>query len=406
MRLLIVFLLLSLGVNAQIGTGQWRLHIPAKAIDVVVTDETVWTAYEKGVGEYDKASGEISIWDAVNDLSDISVSCLGYCSSDNSVFIGYENGNLDKIKNNSVTNIPAIKLAQIQGSKTIFKMMEYDEHMYLSTGFAIVKIDPKKNEVRDTYYPTNGNAPIMDLVFKGDSIYALSDDRMYRGYINNPALADPAQWDEDTRVPVYAPATFTDIELLDDEIYLLSREQTLFGFDSLHHVTNSGVITFDPAAGSITAEISSLNSVGDNLCVNYAGGAKVYDASFTEIEFMNLLSNGAFTLPLNVGIEDDGSYWIADRFNGLIHYRGAYNSTQISFSGPPENDFWGMGYANGKMAFTSGGLSLSQPTYNTKGLYTFDDEKWEHHYRGNISEWDNDSIFDLLAVAIHPYKSG
>ena len=73
-------------------------------------------------------------------------------------------------------------------------MVEYDEHIYLATGFAIVKIDPKKNEVRDTYYPTNGNVPINDIVFANDSIYALSEDRLYKGDLDNVALADPAQW--------------------------------------------------------------------------------------------------------------------------------------------------------------------------------------------------------------------
>ncbi|MDG1741498.1 MAG: two-component regulator propeller domain-containing protein [Crocinitomicaceae bacterium] len=400
MRILIVFISLSFGSLSQIGTGQWRLHFPAKSIGVVATDKTIWTAYEKGVGAYDKASGEMSMWDAVNGLSDISVSCLGECTSDNSIFVGYQNGNLDKIKNNSVTNIPAIKLAQVQGNKAIIKMVEYDEHIYLATGFAIVKIDPKKNEVRDTYYPTNGNVPINDIVFANDSIYALSEDRLYKGDLDNVALADPAQWEEDNRVSALASGVYTDIENVNDALYILMREESLYGSDSLYFVSQNGLVNYD-FAPNIISEIEGLNTIEGRLCVNYAGGAKIYNPDFTEYAYLHLYVGGGFSSPLEVAFNDN-EYWIADKARGLVKYIADYNSQYIGFSGPPKGDFWGMGYSNGKMAFASGGLTVSQPTFNASGVYTFENEEWDHFSSGEISAWATDSIFDYLTVDIHP----
>ena len=213
MRLLISFLILSFGLSAQVGTGQWRLHVPSnKAIGVVAQSDRVFAAYDNGVAEYEYSSGELSIWDAVNSLSDISISCIGFSSSNNAVFIGYENGNIDRIKSNSLVNLPAINLAQIQGSKRINSFVEYEGYMYAATGFAIVKIDPVKNEVRDTYYPTNGNQAIVDVAFRNDSIYALTDDKMYRGFASNIALADPTQWIIDSRVPLISQDAYSNIE--------------------------------------------------------------------------------------------------------------------------------------------------------------------------------------------------
>jgi hypothetical protein len=403
MRLLIVFIALAFGASSQVGTGQWRLHIPAKAVDVVATENSVFTAYEQGLSEYDKASGELSFWDAVNSLSDISISCLGNCTSDNSVFIGYENGNIDKIKNNTVTNIPAIKLAQIQGVKEVYKMVEYDEHMYLATGFAIVKIDPKKNEVRDTYYPTNGNAPIRDLIFTNDSIYALSDDRMYRGLISNASLADPSQWDLVTRVPIIPTTTtniYTDIEYTNNEIYVL-YSSSLFGLDSVYHLSNSA---FELAVNetAFVTEILSLNTIDGDLSVNYYGGARIYNYDFTNWLSTSSYSEGNFPIPRNLS-SYDGTIWIADQNNGLVKFTGPFQTEVISFSGPPKSDFYGMGYSNGKMAFTSGGQSAqSQPTFNKSGIYTFEDEEWTLHSRTTIPEWDNDLVFDPISVAIDP----
>ncbi|NRA13302.1 MAG: hypothetical protein HRT57_15250, partial [Crocinitomicaceae bacterium] len=401
MRLLIIFIALAFGASSQVGTGQWRLHIPAKAVDVVATDESVFTAYEQGLSEYHKASNELSFWDAVNSLSDISISCLGHCTSDNSVFIGYENGNVDKIKNNTVTNIPAIKLAQIQGVKKVFKIVEYDEHMYLATGFAIVKIDPKKNEVRDTYYPTNGNAPIQDIVFVDGYIYALSDDRMYRGLITNVSLADPAQWELDARVPeILTEDIYSDIEVAHGEIYVLYHSN-LFGSDSVYHVTSTGFEIAVDEGGVFTTEIQSLNTIEGDLCVNYYSGSRIYNFDFTSFASTNQYSAGNFPIPRNVAY-NNGIIWIADQNNGLVKFTAPWNTEIISFSGPPKTDFYGMGYSNGKMAFVSGGLSVSQPTFNKSGMYTFEDEDWTLHSKTNISEWDNDLVFDPLTVAIGP----
>ena len=140
---LIGVLSLSLTAMAQIGMGQWRLHIPAnQTSDVVACNNLIYTAYENGLSEYDPQSGELSTWDIVSGLSDITISSIG--THGNDLFVGYENGNLDLIRNNAVINIPAIKLAQFQGMKRINQIVSYGAYVYLATGFGIVKIDPAK----------------------------------------------------------------------------------------------------------------------------------------------------------------------------------------------------------------------------------------------------------------------
>ena len=103
MNKLCVFLLLgilNLNVNAQIGTGQWRLHVPNKTcIDVVANDHGVFAAFENGLLEYDINASETSLWTDVNGLSDINITCLAYDEVNNAIFVGYSNGNIDKIEN-------------------------------------------------------------------------------------------------------------------------------------------------------------------------------------------------------------------------------------------------------------------------------------------------------------------
>lgn len=395
MRLLIAFTFLSFAATAQIGTGQWRLHIPERAIDVTNLSGNAYVAYDKGIGVYDKGANELSIWDDVTGLSDITVSCIQACESDNSVFIGYENGNVDKLQNNKVTNIPAIKLAQIQGLKKVFNMVEFEEHMYLATGFAIVKIDPSKDEVRDTYYPTNGSRPIMDIVFANDSIYALTEDGMYRGYVNNSALADPAQWTLDTRVTA-AAAPFTDIEYASDELFILSQDPG-FGGDTVYQITNSGIVV--PFLESFFMEINSLTTIEDRLTINFSGGARIYNSNWSLHENLGLY-NGTIANSSQVAY-DGSTYWIADKIHGFVKYTGAYQETFVQLVGPPKAEMYALDYQLGTIAVSSGARSGGAPSFNRGGIYLFKDEEWTLIDQQSVTAW-NDTIHDYMGVSINP----
>ena len=75
--LIILFLFLSNAVFSQIGTGEWRLHVPTRqAIDVATIDTFVYTAYESGIMEYNIHTNEKFMLNKVNILSDIQLSCV------------------------------------------------------------------------------------------------------------------------------------------------------------------------------------------------------------------------------------------------------------------------------------------------------------------------------------------
>ena len=112
----------------------------------------------------------------------------------------------------------------------------------------MVKIDPVKDEVRDTYYPTNGLDPILDVSFRNDSIFALTSNKMYRGYIKSPSLADPSQWKIDSRLPIISGVDiYNDLEMIDDQLFVLYNSQ-IYGGDSVYQIKNTGIVLVtDPA---------------------------------------------------------------------------------------------------------------------------------------------------------------
>ncbi len=401
MRLLIFFVLLSNILSAQIGMGQWRFHLSTRdAIDVVALNDRVFVAYHNGLGEYDFSSKEMSIWNAVNSLSDITISSLGVSPSNQAVFVGYENGNVDKIQNNRVTNIPAIRLAQIQGSKRINKIVEHNGSMYFATGFSIVVIDPVNDEVKDTYYPTNGLVPIVDVAFKNDTIFALTKEKMYFGNINNVALADPTQWSIDSRVPDLLSSNnyYQEIETLNDNLFLTYKVDG-YGNDTIYKINSNSI---SPAIiETFPMEITSIKEVNNQIAINYDYGSFLYDEAFTQSFGINVYASTA--VPRVNGITyQSGKYWIADRVLGLNSFTQNYISENIYVAGPPKRDAFSTSWYDGKLLVSGGGLSNVTQTFNGSGLYIFEDEKWQLKDRFNMTMWQGTNIYDFLCADVNP----
>jgi hypothetical protein len=394
-----IFILFSFIAFNQVGTGQWRLHVPAKkAIDVTAGNNIIYTAFENGLLEYSLEDNEKRLWTAVNGLSDITLTSAYYDNSTSSVYIGYDNGNFDKLTGSQVINIPAIKLAQIQGSKRINKIVRYGNFIYLATGFAVVKIDPIKNEVKDTYYPTGGNDAVLDVAFRGDSIYALSSSRLYSGNLNNIALTDPAQWITDSRLPIELVNQYKDIENVNDELFVLFQTPT-FGGDSIFRInsTNLELVSLQP----FSMEIMSLTKHANKLAANMDGGVLVYNSDFSLATVANSYSFGGYPAANN-SVLYDGFIWIADNSKGLTRYLNEFSTISIPFDGPPKKEFYSMDWFDNRLVVSGGGLSSISPTFSGSGVYIFEDEKWTLRDRDNMNLWNGQNVWDFVSVSINP----
>jgi hypothetical protein len=391
--LLLISLIQSSWSFSQIGMGEWRLHIPAlDASDVASVGKTVYASYFNGVSEYDPESGEISTWDAISGLSDIAISCIG--SDGDRLYIAYENGNFDILENNRVTNIPAIQLAQIQGSKQINRIVPYEGHVFLATGFGIVRIDPDKEEVRETYYPTQGLSGIIDIAFRNDSIFALTSDELYVGNLNNPALVDPTQWIVDPRVPQLSVNSYTEIERVQEQIFInLSVDG--FGNDTVYVLSSTEMSV--PFIETFPMEVQELRSVNNNLLVCYFDGFVQYDSDFNQIA--TLYTYGSSLPRPNAAIYNSGSYYVADKLSGLVKLTGS-SAEALRISGPPLNSYYSLDWENGKLAVAGGGLSGVNKTFNSAGVYAFEDESWTWYSGQNVNKWNGTNFSDALAVSV------
>lgn len=391
-------IVLTAPATAQIGMGQWRMHVPAsQAIDVAVGNGYVMAALTGGVLEYDIDAAENRVLNNLNALSDIQVTCIEYEPQSASFFVGYENGNLDQITPNGVINIPAIKLSGVTGNKRINKIVAANGLAYIATGFALVVINPSKNEVKDTYYPTNGTEGINDITFFNDSIYALSDKNLYRGLLSNPFLADPLQWTVDSRVPVPTNARYGEMGLQQNEIHI-SYHSDAFGSDSIFRLTPAGL---DMVIGDVfDMEIEGFQVEDDLFYVYYSDQMVAFNEDLS-VNYGVQYYNSTNATPARVQ-RVGGVVWVADRKLGLVRYQATNNYTYIQQEGPPKNQFFSINGEKGKMVVTAGTVRRVEQAYNQPNVYTFQDEAWTLYDNVVQPAWQGIEIWDIGSAAINP----
>ncbi|MES2589923.1 MAG: hypothetical protein V4622_13175 [Bacteroidota bacterium] len=376
--------------------GEWRMHIASKAIDVASGNGIVFAALETGLLEYDIEANETSVWNDVNSLSDINVSCIYFDEYSQSFFLAYKNGNIDRIKDNLVTNIPAIKLAEMQGDKNVYSFSSKGNLVYACTGFGIVVINSDNNEIKDSYYPTNSNEKVQSIAFVQDSIFALSPSKLYKSSLSNSALADPNQWKVDVRVPIQTTNYYQDLQSKANELYLV-KKNSAYGFDSVFHITNSGLV--QKAEFGFSLEILDFKIYESKSLLTCYDGVVILDNDIA-YSGSNSLFDNHYIYPQN-SILLDGDIYEADNVYGLIKF-SIHGNKQISSIGPPKNNFFALGGNRETIGVAGGIIHKTGVAGSSAGAYLFKDEEWKLFDKFNQNAWTNREVFDVSSISINP----
>lgn len=398
---LVICFLAQVHAFSQIGTGQWRMHIAAsQAIDVATGNGLVMSALKTGVLEYDIASSETKIFNNLNGLSDITLTTIGYEPTTKSFFIGYENGNMDQIlSNGAIVNIPAIRLANIIGNKKINRFTMHNNLVFVSTGFAIVVIDPVKHEVKDTYYPSSVAKNFQNTLFINDTIYALHNDGMFKADINNPLLANSANWQVDNRLPIPPlEFIFKNGAVVNNAIYVLYQKDG-YGGDSILRVTNTG--TTEIFGHQFDSEILNLKEVNNHIGIIYSDAAILLNTIDYGI-FQQLQSYGSAGKKMrSITYATDGFYYIADEVYGLVSHSTFGWAKLISREGPPKNEFFSINGNKGRLVVTGGSIDRIALNYDRTGAYSWKDETWKLYDETTIAPWAT-NVWALGSSAVNP----
>lgn len=396
--ILLVFICSSYFIShSQLGMGEWRMHIsPNNAIGVAKANNAIYAALPGGILEYDLTAGEKTIMTAANFLSDVDISAIGHNIETDLVCVGYANGNLDILKNETVFNLPAILNSSVSGIKRVNNMTSRNKEMFLATGFGIVVLNLDKREVKDTYYPTGGLQQVVDVAFANDSIYALTPNKIYSALASNLFLADPSQWNELASIPDYtSTGAYNALTSFNNELFLGYSDE-IYNSDTLFKFDNSELeVVLDGL------ELYGLSVSNEKLIIGMDGELKILNTDLSEDQSIFQYTHGAFPGPRSA-VYDDGFYYIADRRSGLVRAQNAFSSLNINFEGPRFSSSYRVDWQSDKLGVASGRLNANNPAFSNDGGFTFEEEKWVSINQSNQSLLQGAAVWDFIAVGVNP----
>ena len=368
--------------------GQWREHLPwNNAIQVAVSDNRIMAATPYALFFYNTSDASFERKSKMNGLHDLNTSAMGFDAVSGKLILAYQNGNVDVISVDDIVNIPDLRISNVQGNKTVYRIIAKDNKAWLSTGLGIVVMDLNQYEVKSTWRPSASGVPIpvFGVAFYKDSIYAACAEGVRKVALKD----DPANYKNwyaaDPTMNQKADHILSD----NNSLYVLydNRVMKWNGSAFLPFYNTIGQIISADLSGSdlLISEISA--GKGRVLQLNPMGSVvKIFQPTILSHPRQAVLSGA--------------EAWIADENNGLIRISGT-NAERV-FPNSPIN------IASGEMKFIDNALWAAAGTvneawnyqFNPNGIYRFRKESWDGY---NLYVYPKiDSLLDFITVAGQP----
>lgn len=396
-----IFLLYVLFVCSNVSWSQsdihqWKYYVnSSKVIDIAYFNNQVYAALENGVYQYDENSNEPTLWSPSSYLSDIYVNKIFTEKITGSCWIGYKNGNIDFINGSTVSNIPFLKMSEKLGDKSIVAFQNDTKFIYAAFSFGVLKIDPFKKEVKDTYYPPLRGDKIRDMIFFGDSIYVISDTLLYTSHKSNPNLANENNWKKRNVLK----QNLKKLHIQNNEIFIETSNKTLLKF-----INNDWIQVIDGFFSAIQT-FDNIYALSDGWGVIGYDGIQILQNDFSEKDILYRY-DGKYVPRPNVIFKVGNKYWIGDRECGLVSWVDNYNNQVLKLNYLPKSSVFRVGYSDGQVGVVSGVTSKTGFQYNGDGIYINQGDSWRLMDRYNQPKWKNKILFDIGSIAFNPKKKG
>lgn len=340
----------------------------------------IYVSSSVGLYRYDKKSGEVEILSKVNGLSDVQVGVIDV-SPENEVFIGYDNTNIDILRNGIVSNISDIFRKQIVGIKEINDVTFIGRKAFVSCSFGIVVIDLNKLEVVDSYLNIGPNGSVLNILgFQKwkNTFYAATPEGIYSAPESGVNLSDFNNWSLTT--------SFNGSDLLTEHsgsLYVVAENRLRqFQNGSWVEVDNDGV----------DYDFRHLGSYQNKLIASRSDAIVVYDQASTRI--VNARET-RYAI-----IDEEKSIWTGGFFTGLIKIEQSGQFSYLTPNGPFKSSIYELKGSRGEIWGTSGGFSQTwAPVFENGGYYHYKNSKWSNLDRSMEAL---DTMYDFTAIEVDP----
>lgn len=409
---ILIFLLICSQSFAQLQPiGQWRDHLPySNGIAISNTGSKIYCATKNAVFYLDNEDNSINKISKANGLSSTGINDLDYDNSTGQLAVVYEDGDIDLVttSDNSVYNLSDIKRSNIVADKTIYSVYCNSGMAYMCTGFGIVLIDLTRKEVKDTYIigALGSYLKVNGITLNGTTLFAATDDGIYTGETTNPFLSNYESWTKLTNLNsgvINGP--FSNIVTFNNKVFV-SFDNTTYNSDTVYYFDGSSWNNF---IATNSLDINSITSSTLKLGFAHNDNVAFYDTTLSLIE--NIFDyNFGFPEPKDITFGDQNLVWIADNGYGMVKAINSWTNINYLVDGPYSAGSYRMEISDQKMWVTHGlvyGSAWNNYFYGDYASGKNEKDEWTT-FRDDIDKNGfvvNDSLFDMLAVAIDPEDS-
>ena len=408
MRWMVFLLFLGfnfIGRSQTAPIGNWADYFTYnQGIAVVNSGSKIFWATPHSLAYYDTEDHSIEKFSKVQGLAETRVGHMNFDAASQTVVVGYTNGNLDLVNplDLSIFNLADIKRSSITGDKRIYHIHCESGLAYVSCGFGIVVLDLFKKEVKDTYIigPGGSQIKINGVTVSADSIYAATDNGVYKANKNNAFLSLFSSWSKKTDLPAHiANATLKSPYFFGNKLFFILDSPT-YGADTCYYHNGTAWVPFMPLAGN---DMNSISGAANRIL--FASTGKAYLTDFN-LNFINDVFQYTFgTVDITgAAYVADNSMYISDRVSGLVEAANSWNSTSLKPSGPRTNAVRRIATKDNVTWVAPGNVlgQINQNTFNKDFLSVSESNVWSYINEGNNPLIDPFYSYDVLNVVIDP----
>lgn len=397
--------LCSFSVFPQISVGSFRSHISTHGFHSLAADaHSVYAAAANGLMVLEKESlydpePSISVWSKVEGLSDIDIASIYHEDISNILIICYMNGNIDLVRNDSVTNFSDIKDKSISGSKLIQNCRFYDGKAFLVYPFGVVILDLQRFIITDTWFTRFQDEPLTatDITRDSERYYISTEEGIFSISMSSPMISDFGQWTKESQMnAAFLAATLNMVCAIKKSSGTIDNEQ-----DTLMERSSEGWVATDRSYVSVRA----MNVNNDLLLVCDWDRVELMDSHLNR-QFLANWNDGANNPDARDCILDGDNIWVADNVYGLVQNNMVYYAVRkYTNSGPYEDYVERVTSMNGIVAAVHGTRKASTsyaPGYRFPAISWFQNQEWQYNNTDFLYFDPLHPTYDFTDITINP----
>ncbi len=399
--LLILSVFISQPTFSQTSTsiGVWLDHLPyGVSVDLFEKDEQVYTATRQGLFIYNNIEKTFSRLSKVSGLSDVGLTTLAYNEKHDLLLIGYQNGNIDLLAGEEVTNVPAIRQSgNYSGLKRVNYIHTEDDYAYFCTDFGIVSYNLASGIVDETYIigPEGEALAVEELSVLNDSMYAATKLGVMAASLDDPLIFF-GSW----QLVAGSPKPVNTMAVFDGKLMVNRKTGNL----------KDSVFSYSQGQWDYIEEIDAgdnndLRSSRGRLMLTNHFAARAYDENF-QVSFNSVGAAAGSSTFQPVGAvmdEAENNLFIADAGGGGLYqnFQGLY-ILNLRPNSPSSTSVQKMTFGNEKLYVASGAISdVWAPLFNNQGFYVLDEFEWSNYPVSAIDDYK-----DIVAIEVDPDEEG